>query len=511
MTRLLAIFLIFALLLSGCASLFQQEDDAVIEQQIDVILESTALETVEEVVDDSFALGYNVASSFHPHTCTDYNNQAILSLVYQSLYVVDSSFLPQRQLAASYTVSADGLTHEISMVTDASFSDGTPVTISDVIDSLNHANEAGIYAGRLYLVESMEMTGLYTMTITTKTPVEQLPLLLDIPIVESETLEYELPVGSGPYTMNLSTRVLTASKTVGSLPATIELVSVNDRVDVRDSFSYGDIDLVFTDPNDGSRVPYLADFELWSAPSTSLQYLGFQTNGELFSSQELRRAITYAVDRDTIVTTEASGFALATTLPISPSATAYDPVLAEEYAFNLTKFNQILEDADIQDRNDDGILDRYTSTGTESLAIRFITLQGSYQRTTTAQRIADQLTELGFAVTLQVLTQEEYGTAMSTGNYEMYLAEVRLSPNFDLTPFFTEGGSLSYGGIAQDAMVYLCSQFLENEGNGYNLHKAVMDGGWLCPVIIKTNGVYATRGKYSGFLPALNNPFWEVT
>lgn len=510
MTRIIPVFLILSLFLSGCGSLLAVEKDAQIEQQIDVLLESYAQED-DDAVDDSFALGYNPASSLHPHKCTDYSNQAVTSLMYQALFVVDSSFEAVPQLATSYTVSSDGMTHNVVIGADLNFTNGAPLSIFDVIDSLNSANASGIYANRLYQVTSMEADNLYSMTITTAVPLEQLPQLLNIPIVQSESLNDDIPVGSGNYTLNTVTAHLTATTPLGSLPTSIDLCAVTDGVEVRDSFSYGDIDLVLTDPNDGSRVPYLADFELWSVPTTNLQYIGFQTNGSIFNNRELRRAMTYAIDRSAIVTTEAGGFAVATTLPISPNATAYDTVLAEEYTFDLEKFQQILTDASIEDMDDDGLLDRFTSTSTENLEIRFITVGDAYQRVATAQRIATQLTDLGFVVNLQLLTQAEYNTALQNGSYDMYLAEARLSPNFDLTPFFEEGGSLSFGGIAQDTLVYLCGQFLENGGNGYNLHKAVMDDGWLCPVLIKTNALYTTRGKYAGFAPTLNNPFWEVT
>ncbi len=191
-------------------------------------------------------------------------------------------------------------------------------------------------------------------------------------------------------------------------------------------------------------------------------------------------------------------------------APSYDPVLAEDYAFDLEQFSQAILDAGFEDFDDDGILDYYTSTGTASPTINFIVPQGSQQRVSMARAIAQQLTDFGFVVNLSVLTPTQYQTALSAGDYDMYLGQVRLSPNFDLSAFFDSDGSLSIGGIAQEELVYLCSQTLENSGNGYNLYKAIMDGGWLCPILFKTYGVYTTRGQYVGMEPALENPFWEV-
>ena len=53
---------------------------------------------------------------------------------------------------------------------------------------------------------------------------------------------------------------------------------------------------------------------------------------------------------------------------------------------------------------------------------------------------------------------------------------MRLSPNFDLTPFFAVDGAVgAYGGMASGTLYQQNLAALENSGNYYELYKAVMD------------------------------------
>ena len=96
---------------------------------------------------------------------------------------------------------------------------------------------------------------------------------------------------------------------------------------------------------------------------------------------------------------------------------------------------------------------------------------------------------------------------MSEGEYDMYLGQTKLSPNMDLTPFFSANGALNYGEIDDIAVYNLCLQALENQGNYYTLHQTVMDQGYICPVLFRSYAVYATRGLVILLQPARDNLF----
>ena len=191
------------------------------------------------------------------------------------------------------------------------------------------------------------------------------------------------------------------------------------------------------------------------------------------------------------------GFAQPAVLPASPQAPFYDGKLANTYGYNLTKFSQQLESASVEDMDNDGTLDLYVpSLGyAVSVAGTMIVCSSSYQRVEAATEVVNALNALGFKITLKTLELSEFRQALQTGNFDLYYGEIRLSNNFDLTPFFSASGSMCYGGLDDSVMLNLCTQALANNGNSYNLYKRLCERGYITPVLFKNLAVYTTRGS----------------
>ena len=117
------------------------------------------------------------------------------------------------------------------------------------------------------------------------------------------------------------------------------------------------------------------------------------------------------------------------------------------------------------------------------------------------------LSTTGVIVEVVTMGTGDYRMLLAEGEYDLYLGQTKLSPNMDLTPFFSESGALSYGGMDDIGLYSLCMQALENQGNYYDLHKAIMDEGYLCPVLFRSYAVYAGRGLVTDLSPARDNLF----
>jgi len=118
------------------------------------------------------------------------------------------------------------------------------------------------------------------------------------------------------------------------------------------------------------------------------------------------------------------------------------------------------------------------------------------------------LNACGLIVTVVEVGTSEYRKRLSEGEFEMYLGQTKLSPNMDLTPFFSEGGALSYGGLADISRYTLCLQALESESGYYTLHQTVMDQALICPLLFRSYAVYAARGLLTQLQPARDNLFF---
>jgi peptide/nickel transport system substrate-binding protein len=62
-----------------------------------------------------------------------------------------------------------------------------------------------------------------------------------------------------------------------------------------------------------------------------------------------------------------------------------------------------------------------------------------------ADMTAKWLKDMGIKVSINSLEYNEYISALRNGDYDLYIGEVKLSPNMSLDPFFSENGSASYG------------------------------------------------------------------
>ena len=81
-----------------------------------------------------------------------------------------------------------------------------------------------------------------------------------------------------------------------------------------------------------------------------------------------------------------------------------------------------------------------------------IVCSSSYIRVQAANEVAQNAQFPGFNITVKSMEYSEYKRAFA-GNFDLYYGEVRLSPNFDLSPFFGATGTLNYGDLADSTMM----------------------------------------------------------
>ena len=461
MKRILAALLVL-LLLCGCAAKPQETAEEPVE-------ETPTQET--ETVEADVVLAIHREAGLEPYDCLDPCNRLLFDFIYEPLFVTDTEFEVRPVLAEGWQVSEDGKTTTVTLNANRKFHDGTPVTAEDVCASVEAAENSAFYGSRFADLTAVEAVDSRTVQLTTSVAMECLPRLLDIPITKKEA---ETPMGSGPYAYHENSLTLVAERT--DLPKTIGLTPITEADGLRDSFQYGSVTLTELDPNGTDAVSLQGDFELWNVPTTALQYIGFS----LRCPAAVRSALTYAVDREAIISGDMDGFGTATVLAALPNSPWYQPELAGQAAYAPDKLKEVAE------------------SGTE---LTMVVNSANRQRTASAERVAEGLRACGLNVSLQKLTPKQYAEMLKTENFDLYYGEIRLSPNFDLSPIFRGG----YGSFGKDpAIARLCESTLANSGNAYDLQNAILTDGLICPVAFQNNAVYAVRGLELPLHPNLN-------
>ena len=119
-----------------------------------------------------------------------------------------------------------------------------------------------------------------------------------------------------------------------------------------------------------------------------------------------------------------------------------------------------------------------------------------------AQRIVDQLSGAGVSISLERLSWTEYLAALERGDFDLYLAEVRLTADFDLTQLVGTRGGLNYGGWSDPSTDGLLSAF---RAAGAELRSSAAAS--LCSHLIKNGSVLTQWGRLSGLDPVRDNVF----
>lgn len=393
-----------------------------------------------------FSLGYDPNAGLNPITGDSQVNQMLSTLVFQGLYELDGQFQPQPVLAQSAQSDESGLVWTVTVAEDRSFSDDTRLTASHVAASLNQARNSTLFGSRLKQISSVRAVE-NAVVITLSAPNGALPALLDIPVV----LEGEdgLPLGTGRYCFARKGDGLSLEANPyydGALPyETIGLYPVTGTDARITSFDSGAVSAVITDVSSAYALGYSCDYESRDYATPQLLYVGFRAAGGPCASSVVRCALSRAFDRDEIVKILLAGHADKAALPVSPLHVEYDSDTAAELDFDPAAAAELLSQAGYI-KGEDGLL----YSGRTALTLTLLVNSDNPRKTAIAEFLAASLTELGVAVTVSKLPWKDYLAALNAGQFDLYLGEVRLTGDFDVTELLT--GSLNYGGYVSEEL-----------------------------------------------------------
>lgn len=437
------------------------------------------------------SLIYDPKDSMNPLMSTSYTNRALFSLMYQGLFAVSRDYTIHPILCESFNISADQKTYTFYLA-DATFSDGTPVTAADVVASLKASKDSPWYGSRLQHVTSISSyADAVILELDTAMNKENMTILLDIPIVKEAEVAAANPLGTGPYQLSGAQLRRQAGWWCNTnLPVSadvIPLVTAETVAQIRDAFEFDHASLAYSN----EYVDFHSDYELWDCENGLFLYLVCNSESDIFSNDVIRRALTHAIDRDLLVSEYYRDFAYSATLPASPLSPVYTESLANDYAYRPQKFEDALAEAQC-------------SGGELTLLLN----SSDPLRRKVGNAISEMLAPYGFTVTIVEATEKNFSSLLKKGEYDLYLAQTRLSTNMDLSAFFGTKTALSYGGLSDPATYTVCLDALADPDNFYTLHETVMNNGQLCPILFQSCSVYTQRGIFTDFIPARDNIFY---
>ena len=381
----------------------------------------------ENTADQTIKLGYDSSTSLNPFYVTSNLNYYLLPLMYQSLYKVDSLYSPYEELATGAVI--DGVTVTVTVRDDILFSDGTSLSATDVLYSFTLASDSDLYEENLENIISAEANG-NTIIFTLENEDPYVLNILDFPIVKNGTASSssDVPTGSGAYKISGDSLVYNSYYN-GSVPqiGTIELYAVQDSSTFSFLLENGSVDAVFDDLSTGAYSG--SSSSSCTVTLNNLVFIGLNSSNSALSLPAVRRAISYAVNRTEIADNAFSGFAQEAYTPFNPSWIEYFNCDYDETELYLdyTTASSLL-----------------SSSGYSVCYLTLIVNESSTFKVNAAESIAESLAEANIIVTIEELNTSEYAAALESGDYDMYIGEIKFPDNMDLSALFSTS-SVAYG------------------------------------------------------------------
>jgi peptide/nickel transport system substrate-binding protein len=265
-------------------------------------------------------------------------------------------------LASSWNISSNGLTYTFRLRPDAKFSNGSPVTASDVVYSIERSRAfTGGWGFLLTAVKTITAPDAHTVVITLSQP--HAPLLADLAMYAYSVVPESLVKAQGASFFQ---------HPVGSGPFMVTSYSADSEVDLaRNPYFYGTKPQiskvkVLIVPNDNTRVLMLqskrADvienppgnlvnqinktpgLSVQLYPSTRVDFIQLDEHYKPFKSMLVRQALNYAIDRSSIVQLAYQGHATPGASFMPYKMQFFDSAITP-YPYNPAKARQLLAQA----------------------------------------------------------------------------------------------------------------------------------------------------------------------
>ena len=112
-------------------------------------------------------------------------------------------------------------------------------------------------------------------------------------------------------------------------------------------------------------------------------------------------------------------------------------------------------------------------------------------------------------MTVKALERKQYETALDNKSYDLYLGEIRLTADFNLSTLLKSFRNTQFSTVSTNGLLALCESSLANSGSYTELCRRLLESAPICPVVFKSYAVYVTRGEISNNAPGLELVFHD--
>lgn len=402
----------------------------------------------------------------------------ILKLIYLPFVAIDGNDKVVPSVANMWTLSEDGLSATFLIKDDLYWDNGASVTADDVIYSyktiLNSPNDS-CYKNVTNYVRNISRISSNTVKIDFNSKFGNNFLALDFPIIPNNTnllTKTSIPVGNGAYKVSEHVEASHISLVpntyyngnTAQIPKIHVEITADYETDVH-AFQQGMLDVLIASGVDLGKYDYNDKETVYQFPSNDYDFIGFNFTNPLFKEKYMRQAIAYAFPKQNILDTVYLGYGVMTHTPIHPQSWLYEENVAP-YTFDSNMSSVLLKNNSWADVNNDKVLEKTVNGVTTNLEVTILINEESSARKQIATRFKDELSAIGFKVTIDSQPFNVYTEKFKTKDYDLVIGSWKMSKTLNLNDLLHTNGSLNYIGYSDSETDILLNTAYSATGEG---------------------------------------------
>jgi len=413
----------------------------------------------ESIIANNIRIGIIDLDNINPILSNNKNVQDISRLIFDPLFTLTENYKLEGVLAKEWS-KIDDKTYIIKLNENILWHDGNKFDSSDVIFTINmlkELKENSIYYHNIKKISQVHQIDEYTIKIVTESDIAYFEYNLIFPIISSKYFNKEnfkkaskntKPVGTGIfYISDVSNKNILLKKNLKNLKTekqkieTISLKVYSSLSSLIEAFKAEDIDIFTTSNKIVESYLKNTRYNITKYISRKYNYLALNCNSEVLCNKEVRKAISYAIDKEDICSNTFDNKYKISNFPLDFGSFAYD-ISNDIISYDTNKSKKLLVDNGW--RYSTQCWKKKIKNINLKLELEMVVNKNNIDNVKVANKIKEQLSKVGILINVKEVGQKEYNNYLKNKNYDMIIVNDTYSYSPSLEKYFGEDNLSNY-------------------------------------------------------------------
>lgn len=377
----------------------------------------------------------------------------INKLIFEPLFTLSEQYKLTPCLATEFAKTGD-TTYIVKIDTNIQWSNGENVSASDVVYTVNNLKKSNsVYTANVQNISAIEAIDEATVKIQLNNEESFFEYNLIFPIVSKKYYGEEdyfastkPPIGTGILRISSidANSIILQKNENWRNPQNQSLICENVYIyfyssmgEVYNSFKIGNIDFVSTASTSYADYIGTIGYYIKEYRGRDVDFLSANCNDDALSDKLVRKAISYAIDKNNIVSNVYNNNYYTSEYPMDFGTFIYKNETVSS-GYNPEQAKTTLQEAGWVNTNN-----KWTKNG-KNLYLTIIVNSTNAQRCVVADSIKQQLSDIGIGVNIKKVSDSQYMSYLQNKNYQLILTGVSNGFSPDVTYFYGYGNLANY-------------------------------------------------------------------